>query len=74
MPYNVREQTVLIKDISYLVRDAYRVEHDVDVLIEGNRIVRIGHTPQEIAPGHPHPSLSVDAKGAPRRRPARIVV
>ena len=46
MPYNVREQTVLIKDISYLVRDAYRVEHDVDVLIEGNRIVRIGHTPQ----------------------------
>jgi len=51
MPDNMREQTVLIKDISYLVRDAYRVEHDVDVLIEGNRIMRIGHTAREITPG-----------------------
>ncbi|MEA3239930.1 MAG: amidohydrolase [Candidatus Bipolaricaulota bacterium] len=43
---------ILIKDISYLVRDAYRVEHDVDVLIEGNRIMRIGQvTPREITPG-----------------------
>jgi len=49
MLHNMREQTVLIKDISYLVRDAYRVEHDVDVLIEGNRIMRIGRvTSQEI--------------------------
>ncbi|NIA11761.1 MAG: amidohydrolase family protein [Nitrospiraceae bacterium] len=52
MPHNVRKQTLLIKDISYLVRDAYRVEHDVDVLIEGNRIVRMGRvTPREITSG-----------------------
>jgi 5-methylthioadenosine/S-adenosylhomocysteine deaminase len=33
---------ILIKGASYLVRDADRIEHDVDLLIEGARISRIG--------------------------------
>lgn len=33
---------ILLKDISYLVRNPCRVEQDVDLLIEGNRIKRIG--------------------------------
>jgi|AntAceMinimDraft_16_1070373.scaffolds.fasta_scaffold00288_13 5-methylthioadenosine/S-adenosylhomocysteine deaminase len=46
---DMRERMILIENISHLVRDAHRVEHDVDVLIEGNRIVRIGQvTSQEI--------------------------
>lgn len=34
---------LLLRNISYLVRDADRVEQDCDVLVEGNRIVHIGH-------------------------------
>ncbi|MFC2082942.1 amidohydrolase family protein [Candidatus Bipolaricaulota bacterium] len=33
---------ILIQQISYLVRDADRVERNVDLLIDGNRIARIG--------------------------------
>ena len=42
---------ILIQRITTLVRDADRVEHGVDLLIEGNRIARIGHVePEEISP------------------------
>ena len=34
---------ILIKDVAYLVRDADRIERDVDLLIEGSRIAQIGH-------------------------------
>jgi 5-methylthioadenosine/S-adenosylhomocysteine deaminase len=45
------KQTIVIKGISTLVRDETRVEHDVDILIKGNRIERIGHiSSQEIDP------------------------
>ena len=33
---------ILVRGVSYLVRDAERVDRDVDVLIDGDRIVRIG--------------------------------
>ena len=33
---------ILIKDAAYLVRDADRIERDVDLLIDGSRIARIG--------------------------------
>jgi len=48
---DMRQRKILIKNISHLVRDAHRVEHDVDVLIEGTRIVRIGQImPEEVPP------------------------
>ncbi len=34
---------LLIKNASYIVRDAWRVERDADVLIEGDRIAAVGH-------------------------------
>jgi len=34
--------TLLIRYIAFLLRDACRVDHDVDILIEGNRIAAIG--------------------------------
>ncbi len=34
---------ILVRGASYLVRDADRVERDVDVLIDGDRIVKVGH-------------------------------
>jgi 5-methylthioadenosine/S-adenosylhomocysteine deaminase len=43
------KQTIVIEGISTLVRDETRVEHDVDILIVGSRIEKIGRvTPQEI--------------------------
>jgi len=46
------KQTIAIEGISTLVRDEMRVEHDVDILIVGNRIEKIGRvTPQEIGQG-----------------------
>jgi 5-methylthioadenosine/S-adenosylhomocysteine deaminase len=41
--------TILIHRAAYLVRSASRVERDVDLLIEGNRIAGIGHF--ELQPG-----------------------
>ncbi len=42
---------ILIRNITALVRDADRVERNVDVLIKGHRITRIGHIPDhEIQP------------------------
>jgi 5-methylthioadenosine/S-adenosylhomocysteine deaminase len=43
---------IVIEGISVLVRDEERVERNVDLLIEGSRIARIGRvTPQEIETG-----------------------
>jgi 5-methylthioadenosine/S-adenosylhomocysteine deaminase len=43
---------ILVRGVSYLVRDADRVERDVDVLIDGARIVRIGSVDaRRLAPG-----------------------
>ncbi len=36
------DRPILIRNISTLIRDADRVEHNVDILIEGTRISRIG--------------------------------
>jgi len=45
------KKTIVIQGISTLVRDETRVEHDVDSLIVGKRIERIGHiSSQEIDP------------------------
>lgn len=41
---------ILIQRISHLVRDADRVERDVDLLIEGNRIIRIGEIDEKTLP------------------------
>lgn len=38
---------IVLKDASYVVRDARRVERDVDVVIEGQRIALIGHAGPE---------------------------
>ncbi len=43
---------IVIRGVSYLVRDAERIERDVDVLVEGDRIVRIGKADgRRLAPG-----------------------
>jgi 5-methylthioadenosine/S-adenosylhomocysteine deaminase len=43
---------ILVRGVSYLVRDADRIERDVDVLIEGTRIARIGQVdPLELGAG-----------------------
>jgi len=43
---------ILVRGVSYLVRDADRVERDVDVLIDGARIARIGSIDaRRLAPG-----------------------
>jgi len=34
---------ILIRNIAYLVRDADRIERGVDLLVDGERIARIGH-------------------------------
>jgi len=40
--------TLLIRHAAFLLRDARRIDHDVDILIEGNRIAAIG--PHLLAP------------------------
>ncbi|HBY57210.1 MAG TPA: amidohydrolase [Candidatus Atribacteria bacterium] len=39
---------ILLKNISYLVRDSQRVEKDIDLLVEGNRIKQVGNISSEI--------------------------
>ncbi len=41
---------ILIQGVSCLVRDADRVEHDVDVLVDGDRIRRIGAVDKRLVP------------------------
>ena len=39
------ESRILLRNISTLIRDADRIEHDVDVLIEGTRVSSVGEGP-----------------------------
>ncbi|MCJ7824124.1 MAG: hypothetical protein MUP44_04445, partial [Anaerolineales bacterium] len=50
--------TLLIRNASYVVRDPEHVERDWDVLIEGNKITRIG--PDLVAP---EDATTIDAAG-----------
>ena len=50
--------TLLIRRAAYLLRDAERVERDVDMLIDGQRIVRVGRD----IPTPPRADI-IDARG-----------